>query len=99
MNFVIQIEPEAIQDIQNAIDWYELQQKGLGKKFYDYLDSVLERLESNPYYQIRYSNIRCLPLQKYPFMIHFSIDEINAIVIIRAIFNTSLNPLKWKSRD
>jgi plasmid stabilization system protein ParE len=99
MNFVVQIEPEAIQDIQDAIDWYEHQQKGLGEKFYHYLDNVLESLGTNPYYQVRYSNIRCLPLQKYPFMIHFTIDEANAFVIIRAIFNTSIDPIKWKSRD
>ena len=99
MNFVIRIEPEALQDIQLAIDWYDLQQRGLGEKFYNYLDSVLGSLAINPYYQIRYSNIRCLPLQKYPFMIHYSIDESKAIVIIRAIFNTSLDPAKWEKRD
>jgi hypothetical protein len=44
MNFVLQIESETLRDIQDAIDWYELQQKGLGKKFYNYLEGVLKRL-------------------------------------------------------
>jgi hypothetical protein len=98
MKFTIRIEPEALQDIQDAIDWYELQQKDLGVKFYFYLEHSMRKLESDPYFQVRYSTIRCLPLAKYPFMIHYSIDESNGIIFIRAVFNTSINPQKWKSR-
>jgi toxin ParE1/3/4 len=98
MKFVIRIESEALQDIQSAIDWYEFQQEGLGKKFYATLENTFEMLKTNPFYQNRYSNIRCLPLHKFPFMVHFSIDEANDVVIIRAVFNTSLDPGKWKGR-
>ena len=98
MNFVIKIEPEALQDIQEAIDWYELQKGGLGEKFYDHLEMSMKSLESNPYFQVRYTSIRCLPLNIFPYMIHFSIDETKSIVIVRAVFNTARNPEKWKGR-
>lgn len=34
MTYKVNINPEAIIDIQEAIDWYNTQQKNLGKKFY-----------------------------------------------------------------
>ncbi len=34
MAFKIKIEPEAHQDIQQGIDWYNEQQSGLGRKFH-----------------------------------------------------------------
>lgn len=95
MNFLIKIEPEAIQDIQEAVDWYEAQQSGLGLKFYNQLDLTIHSLQQNPFYQIRYRSVRCLPLHTFPFMIHYTIDEANSMVIIRAIFNTALNPDRW----
>ncbi len=32
--YKINLSPEAPQDIQDAIEWYENQQKGLGKRFF-----------------------------------------------------------------
>lgn len=95
MNFLIKVEPEALQDIQEAIYWYDRQQPGLGRRFYDQLNIAIDRLKQNPYYQIRYRSVRCLPLAKFPFMIHYSVDETNSIIFIWAIFNTSLNPKRW----
>lgn len=31
-------------------------------------------------------------------MIHFTINEVDKIVIVRAVFHTSLNPEKWTER-
>ena len=99
MRFVIKVEPEAKQDIQEAIGWYNFQQSGLGRKFYlSFLDNI-EQLKTNPYFQIRYAEVRCLPMAKFPFMVHYSIETSNNIVIIRAVFNTSLDPEKWKERN
>jgi len=98
MIFEILIEPEAIEDIQKGIDWYNEQQIGLGKKFYTDVKSTLKKLTSNPFFQIRYDNVRCLPLKTFPFMIHFTINEKENLVMIHAIFNTSRDPSIWTKR-
>lgn len=98
MAFKIKIEPDARLDIQESIDWYNKQQKGLGKKFHSAILNSIESLIKSPHFEMRYDNVHCLPLNKYPFMIHFTIDEVKKIVVIRAIFHTSLNPDKWKKR-
>ncbi len=98
MAFHILFEPEAIQDVQEGIDWYESVQEGLGVSFYEELNKSIDYLRENPYFRIRYDQVRCLPLKKFPFMIHFTVDEKNNSVVIRAVFNTFLSPERWKDR-
>lgn len=98
MNFEIKIDRDAIRDIEDAIDWYETQQVGSGIKFLVLLDEHIERLKSNPFLQVKYKNVRCLPLKSYPYMIHFTVDENSMIVIIRAVFNTHQDPVLWRKR-
>lgn len=88
MPFTIKIEPEAELDNQDGITWYNKQQAGLGRTFHISVKEHLEILKTNPYYQIRYDGVRCLPLKKFPYMIHFTLDEKNKRVIVHAIFNT-----------
>ena len=99
MPFTIKVEPEALEDIQVGIDWYNENQAGLGRKFLAEVKACFKLLKINPFYQIRYDDVRCLPLKKYPFMVHFTVHEADKLVIIRAVFNTHLDPGNWKSRN
>ncbi|MEQ9290198.1 MAG: hypothetical protein RIG77_24920 [Cyclobacteriaceae bacterium] len=47
MPFTIFIEPLALLDIQQAIDYYDEKQAGLGKKFESALNDRLISLENN----------------------------------------------------
>lgn len=98
MNFSVVIDPGAIQDIQQAINYYDEQQPGLGVRFEAALNKHLTTLQKNPFYRVRYDNVRCLPLRKFPYMVHFTVDESQKIVAIRAVFHTSLSPKNWKER-
>ena len=44
MRYIVVILSEAELDIDNAYLWYELQQRGLGNKFYDYRILYLRNL-------------------------------------------------------
>ena len=98
MAFILLISDDAVRDIDEAIEWYESHQNDLGLKFYSILIEHIDQLRSNPFFQIRYSNVRCLPLSVFPYMIHFTVDSEAQTVIIRAVFNTSLDPKKWRIR-
>lgn len=99
MAFTIKIEPEAHQDIQNGIDWYNEQKPALGRKFHAEVKAYFKKLKTNPFYQVRYDNVHCLPLKKFPYMVHFTINEKEKIVIVRAVFGTKENPQKWAIRN
>jgi toxin ParE1/3/4 len=98
MLFTIVIDTGAIQDIQKAIDYYEQQQNGLGRKFENELNKYLIALKTNPFFRIRYDNVRCLPLKKYPYLIHYSVYEEKNILIVHAVFHSSLSTQNWLRR-
>ena len=94
MSYHLIIDNRALQDVQEAIDFYDNHQTGLGKQFELILNKHFEVLQKSPFSQIRYDNIRCLPVKKFPYMIHFSVDEKDKKIIITAIFHTSINSQK-----
>lgn len=98
MTYLVVIDPVAIEDIQQAVDYYENQQHGLGQRFGSDLDQHLMLLENNPRFRVRYDNVRCLPLAKFPYMIHFTVDHTQHTVTVRAVFHTSIDPENWQER-
>jgi toxin ParE1/3/4 len=96
--FTLVIDPRAILDVQNAIDYYDEQQAGLGERFEATLNKLLLTLEKKPLFRIRYDDVRCLPVNKFPNMVHFTVDEINCLVTVRAVFHTSRDPKNWEKR-
>ena len=79
-----------MNEIQIAIDYYNEQKSGLGKRFHKSVKNTFVDIKKNPQYMIRYDDIRCLSVKSFPYMIHFQLKE-NAI-IVRAVLHTSLNP-------
>jgi mRNA-degrading endonuclease RelE of RelBE toxin-antitoxin system len=97
--YKIKIDPEAIEDIQLATDWYNNQIPGLGNRFQEQVKTQVNYLKSNPLgYAIRYKNVRCALVRKFPFLIHFEVDDKAKIVSIYALFHTSRNPKIWIKR-
>lgn len=95
MLFNIFIEPLALEDIQSAIDSYEDKQDGLGKRFLEVFDSHIKGLRLNPFFQIRYDNVRCLPMKTFPYMIHFTVNEKTNSLEVKAVFCTHKDPGNW----
>ena len=48
MVFKIKITPAAFHDLQNGIDYYNKQQKGLGKKFNAAITAMFNQLKKVP---------------------------------------------------
>lgn len=95
MSFNVVIEPRALADIQDAIDYYESKRAGLGEYFYKVVDEHLDTISANPFFEIRYKDYRGLPIKKFPFIIFYFIDEEMKTVYVLSVFNTSLNPSKY----
>lgn len=77
---------------EEAASYFEQKLAGLGIRFSEELRSQLNGLKRNPFFQVRYQNVRCLPMKNFPFLIHFTIEETVREVNIRAVLHTSLNP-------
>jgi toxin ParE1/3/4 len=94
MSFTVVIEKRALKDVQKAIDYYDEQQVGLGKKFKNDLDKHITAISKNPFYQLRYKDYRALPIKKFPYLILFYIHENSNTVFITAVFHSKQNTNK-----
>ena len=98
-NFKISVDAEALQDIQDATDWYNEQLPGLGSRFQKQVKNQINSLKKNARgYAIRYGDVRFVLIKKFPFLVHFVLDESRKTVDIIAVLHTSRNPRIWSGR-
>ena len=91
------IDPGALQDIQEITDWYNAQSLQLGSRFQKTARSHINRLKKYCHaYSIRYADVRCMPVKKFPFLIHFVVDDINGTVEVFAVIHLSRHPKIWE---
>jgi len=90
------MDSEAYQDIQRAIDWYNQREENLGYKFYEAVKNMID-LRVHPFFQVRYDSVRCVPIKKFPYMVHFTLDEAEKLVMVRSVLSTARDPEYWKS--
>jgi plasmid stabilization system protein ParE len=96
----IKLLPEAQLDIYDIIDWYDKQKIGLGRRFYESLKSKLNYIKKYPLHcQIVYRDVRNISLDKYPYQVHYKLEEQNHLIIVFAVTNTSRDPKVWQRKS
>lgn len=99
MRFQLKIDTDALHDIQETFEWYELQLKGLGLRCKTQVKKQINSLKKDPYlFSIKYNEIRCKKIEKFPFLLHYELNEILNFVTVFAVFHTSRNPEIWNTR-
>jgi len=93
----IRFHPEADAEMMSAANYYETQQKDLGKRFLASVQDALNRIQVNPllYQEIEAGVRRCLTMT-FPFGVVFRIMP-NQYVII-AVMHLHREPGYWKNR-
>ncbi|MBW8362649.1 MAG: type II toxin-antitoxin system RelE/ParE family toxin [Kaistella sp.] len=87
----IKFAPEAEVEFRESVKFYETRQKGLGKRFADATKRSLYIIAENPLAaEVKYLEIRVATVKKFPFTIHYSVEE--EFVLVVAIFHNSRNP-------
>jgi plasmid stabilization system protein ParE len=100
LRFHLKIDTDALNDIQETFEWYEIQLKGLGLRYKTQTKKQINSLKKDPYlFSIKYNEIRCRKIEKFPFLIHYLINENMKTVTVFAIFHTSRNPEIWKRNN
>ena len=87
------IRPHAVEMAENAYQWYEEQQTGLGDLFMSELDSCYDKIEVWPIsYNIIRKDFRQIVLKRFPFVIVYKI--VQERVVVYSVFHNSRNPRK-----
>ncbi len=93
------ISGSAKADIKENAQWYNQQQKELGKQLIQSIKTCIKFIQQQPEsFQIRYKNSRAAILNKFPYLIIYTIDSENKTISIIAVFHSSRNPEIWKSK-
>jgi hypothetical protein len=85
VNYKTEILTRAKQEVNETAFYYESKRKGLGKLFYQEFKNYALTLNNIPFFEVKYSEIRTLPLKNFPYTIHFTVDEKEKIVSIHAV--------------
>lgn len=93
----INIHELAANEFDDAIDWYELQAKGLGKRFKKAVVKQIQKIKRKPTWFLKESDyIYKAYVPKFPYKILFTSNE-NEIVIW-SIAHMHRKPWFWQSR-
>lgn len=96
----IQIDDDALLDIQAATDWYNAEVPGLGSRFQEKIIEQIDSLEGNANgYNIRYADVRCMFIKTFPFMVHYTVSDSTMTVNVFAVIHTSRHPKIWEQRN
>jgi plasmid stabilization system protein ParE len=100
MNYQLKIKPLAEEDIQRAVDWYDLEQPDLADAFVIALDQQFSLLRRHPFlYAVRYRLVRVAPLARYPYIVCYQVQEETQTVTIEGVFHQKQDPSQWQSRS
>jgi len=94
MAFEIIILKSAQLDLEQALDYYQNINAKTLQKFNKNLQSAYKTLQNNPFFKISHSDYRVLPIQKFPYLLVFTVDQNAKIIKIYSIFHTAQNPNK-----
>lgn len=85
------IMKRALKMAQQAFEWYENEQNGLGEVFIDALNAtymkILNRSESFSAVEQYYRQIK---MQRFPYVVLYEIEKKK--IVVYAVFHTSRNP-------
>ncbi len=94
MPYSIFITPAATDDIAVAIEYYNTLSPDLGYRFADQVTNYFDRIAALPTASaIRYKNIRCKPVKRFPYLITYTIEETTRSIHILRVFNTYQEPI------
>jgi toxin ParE1/3/4 len=99
MPFVIEIDPEAAQDIEAVAQWYDGQRTGLGDTFLSEVNALLSRLAERPLAfpsPPGHPTVRQSPLRRFPYRLLFEVANHHVYVV--ACSHVRQRPDWWAER-
>jgi plasmid stabilization system protein ParE len=91
------LDPEARDEFDQASDRYEGQRAGLGERFADAVQVVLDQIGDMPQlHRVVFGDIRRAVVRGFPFCVFYREEE--SLVRVLSAFHTSRDPNIWRSR-
>ena len=87
MSYSLEFLPEVKLEMQEAFQWYEGRQEGLGDDFTAEVEKALERLLRSPTsYGIVFHGMRRMAVTRFPYGVYYLVRS--EVVLIVAVFHS-----------
>jgi plasmid stabilization system protein ParE len=97
MSLPVVLLPEAQNEFDEAVDWYENQQPGLGADLLAAVREAIDQIRTSPrLHAIVHKEARMAIVPRFPYAVFYRIAP-NSIVVI-SVFHTSRSPKIWRRR-
>lgn len=95
--FQLQIRVLAQEDIQQVVDYYDLEAPYITDRFLENLYSEFDVIAKNPaLFQKKYRDTHVRYVKGFPYGVHYILKD--EIIEVLAVLHTSRNPKIWKKR-
>ena len=93
----IRLAALAVDDLRDAVQWYEQQRAGLGGEFAQQTDRLLSKMAENPLqFPVVHRDVRRALVRPFPYGIFFR--DLGSILRIVAIVHLHRHPSTWRTR-
>ena len=97
MTFKVIVRKAAAADMQDAAQWYEHQNQGLGSEYLRAVENSIAAISRNPQqYPAVYENVRRSLIRRFPFGIFYLVTSDSVVII--ACLHGKRHPSTFKSR-
>ncbi len=99
MSATLHIFKTALDDLQNALDWYESQSDGLESRFSKAVNERLTFIADYPEASsIRVEGFRSAQLKKFPYTIYYDFEATQNVVYVAAVLHNKREKSILKKR-
>jgi len=95
----LDIRPDALADIEEAAQWYEEKEPGLGVDFARIVLQAIDTISPNPLIhrlRDRRRNVRWLLAPRFPYRIAYRVQ--NELITVFAVIHEARHGRNWKRR-
>jgi mRNA-degrading endonuclease RelE of RelBE toxin-antitoxin system len=86
MTYKLRFHPQFVTGLENSISFYCDRSKKTGARFKAGVRKQLNLIKSNPFIKsVRYDNVRFARIEGFPYAIHYTINEVNRLVLVHRI--------------
>ncbi len=97
MTLSVTFHRAAMAEFIDASAWYEDKQLGLALEFMAEIERCVMLAAEHPLqYAIVYGGIRRIVANRFPYSVYFRTEQHRIVVL--AVFHSSRNPARWKTR-
>src|ERR1035437_531115 len=91
--------PVEIQEAQDAADWYNRREYGLGLEFSEEIGKAVESLKQDPArFPKATGNLQVARVKRFPYSIYFHFQPDTSLIFIVSIFHHRRRPGSWLGR-